>query len=407
MNIKALIKSLLLRKFTTGLLLLQLALTLGLLVNSAILASDTKAKLTQNTGLDLDNILVVEMLPTSGAYNDSDYYESITLEDFSKINALPGVKGVAPSVQLPIQHGGWNGNLTAADNPEATQTDRQLSFVTFFYSTASLAQQFGLELVAGRYLEDSDRPTESSREQSIPPNIVITESLANTLFGEGSAVGQMTSNGTVVGVVKNMIINPRFSEEKQYAAFYPDPIYFPGITQHYVIRTEPGMLASVKKQVSDVILGVQPERDIYSLYSMREHIDNFYQTEQGLVSLFTTLGYLMIVITAISSFAYAQFHITQQTKLIGIRRALGASKKDVMMYVLTENWLVYLLGCALGIVAAVGFNILLSQYLDLSKPSALLCLVMTAIMLVASTLATWWPAFKTSLIPPVIATRTV
>ena len=56
MNIKALFKSLLLRKFTTGLLILQLAITLGLLVNSAILALDTKDKVAQETGLDNDNI---------------------------------------------------------------------------------------------------------------------------------------------------------------------------------------------------------------------------------------------------------------------------------------------------------------------------------------------------------------
>ena len=59
MNIKALFKSLLLRKFTTGLLILQLAITLGLLVNSAILAFDTKGKIAQATGLENENILII------------------------------------------------------------------------------------------------------------------------------------------------------------------------------------------------------------------------------------------------------------------------------------------------------------------------------------------------------------
>jgi len=70
MNIKALFKSLLLRKFTTGLLILQLAITLGLLVNSAILALDTQEKIAQSTGLDLENILLVSTHPTSGSYRD-------------------------------------------------------------------------------------------------------------------------------------------------------------------------------------------------------------------------------------------------------------------------------------------------------------------------------------------------
>ena len=404
MNIKALIKSLLLRKFTTGLLLLQLALTLGLIVNSGILATDTNEKLQRNTGLALDNILVVEMLPTSGAYAERDYYKSITLEDIAKIEAMPGVNSVSPSVQLPIQSGGWNGNLTDVDNPDAALTDRMLNYVTYFYSNTQLTDTFGLKLVDGRLFTDADLRDPDSEAT---PNIIITESLAKALYPDESAVGKLTTSGMVIGVVSNMLINPRFGMEKQYAAFFNDPIYFPGITQHYVINAQAEQLDHIKKQVAKVILDVQPERDIYSLYTMEEHIDQFYQTDQGLVSLFSTLGVLMILITAISSYAYAQFHMTQQTKLIGIRRALGATRKDIMLYVLTENWLVYLLGCILGIAAAIGFNVLLSQYISLSKPSVMLCVFTMAIMFVASTLATWWPALKTSSIPPVIATRTV
>lgn len=404
MNIKALIKSLLLRKFTTGLLVLQLALTLGLIVNSGILALDTQEKLSQQTGLDLDNTLIVEMLPTSGAYKDSDYYRSITLEDFAKIEAMPGVKGIAPSVQLPIQHGGWNSNVNPVDNPEALQTDNHLNYVAVFYTRYNLTEVFGLKLLDGRLLNENDihDPTNEVR-----PNVVITDALAKALYPDKSAVGQMTNLGLVVGVVGNMVINPRFGMDKQYAMFFNNPIYFDGITQHYVINVAPGMMESVRKNVTDVILAVQPERDIYNIYTMREHISNFYQTDQGLASLFTTLVMLMILITAISSYAYAQFHMTQQTRLIGIRRALGASKKDILLYVLTENWLVYVLGCILGIAAAIGFNILLSQYISLSKPSIELSLIGIGIMFMASTIATWLPAKKTSNIPPVIATRTV
>ncbi len=403
MNIKALIKSLLLRKFTTGLLLLQLALTLGLLVNSAILAVDTQDKLNQDTGFDLDNILVVEMLPTSGAYNDSEYYKSITLEDIAKIEAMPGVKSVAPSVQLPIQYGGWNGNVTDVDNPGALETDVALNYVAYFFSNDRLTNAFGLDIIEGRGFNESDLRDPESEAR---PNIIISQSLANALYPGESAVGKMTTSGPVVGVVKDMLINPQF-EEKQYAAFFYDPIYFAGITQHYVISVQPGSLESVKRSVSDVILGVQPERDIMRVYSMRGHIDNFYQTDQGLVSLFSMLGLLMIVITAISSYAYAQFHMTQQTKLIGIRRALGATRRDIMLYVLTENWLVYAIGSVIGIAVAVGFNVMLSQHVSLSKPDVLLTSFAMLIMFVSSTVATWWPALKTSLIPPVIATRTI
>jgi len=159
--------------------------------------------------------------------------------------------------------------------------------------------------------------------------------------------------------------------------------------------------------VSDTILAVQAERDIFDVFTMSEHLKNFYRDDQGLSDLFLLLCGLMIFVTAISSYAYSQFHISRQKKYIGIRRALGARKQDILLYVLTENWLVYTIGCALGLVMALGFNILLSQYISLSKPDMMLFLLASAVIFVAGTLATWIPAVKTSNIPPVIATRTV
>lgn len=404
MNFKALIKSLLLRKFSTGLLLLQLALTLGLIINSTILALDTKQKLEKDTGIPLDELLVVMSSVTSGAFKDSDYAAAITTEDLAKIEQIPGVISAAPSVQLPIQDGGWNGNVSDLDKRDLIQKDRYLQYVARYYSTEKLAEVFGLELVEGRYLTEADRVPMFHNGEA---NVILTESLKNAIYPDESALGKLTNAGRVVGVVKDFINNPAYPDDKQYAVFSNMPITLAEVSMIYVIRVEPSQLNYVKNQLEEVILGVQPERDIFGLYSMREHMSNFYENDQGLVYLFIGLCVLMVMITAISSYAYAQFHITQQTKLIGIRRALGATKRDIVLYVLTENWLVYALGCLLGLAAAIGFNILLSHHISLSKPSVLLATVGVAVLFIASTIATWLPAKRTSNIPPVIATKTV
>ncbi len=115
----------------------------------------------------------------------------------------------------------------------------------------------------------------------------------------------------------------------------------------------------------------------------------------------------MFFLTAISSYAYSLFHVSRRQKFIGIRRALGARKKVILFYVLTENWLVYSLGCILGLVVTFGFNILLSQYISLSKPDIALFLLAIGVIFISGTVATWFPAVRTSNIPPVIATKTV
>lgn len=405
MNFKALLKSLLLRKFTTGLLILQLAITLGLLVNSAILAIDTSQKISQDTGLDLDNILVVSSHPTSGSYKDLDYYRSIAKEDLLKLQQLPGVNSVSVTNYLPISRGGMHSNIHDLDNPEQDKIDKYLQNAQYILAEEQLANTMAFNLLEGRFLNDSDRRDFGNDETK--PSIVITESLKKALYGDNSAIGQETNIGPIVGVIKDIMLNPTLPKDKQYGVFVNTIMEFIFVGRYYVLNVEPGHMETVRKQVSQTILEVQAERDIFKVFTMAEHIKHFYRHDQGLAELFMLLCGLMLFVTAISSYAYSQFHISRQKKFIGIRRALGARKKDILLYVLTENWLVYAVGCVLGLIVTITFNILLSQHISLSKPDALLFLLAVSIIYISGTIATWLPARKTSKIPPVIATQTV
>jgi len=404
MNIKALFKSLLLRKFTTGLLILQLAITLGLLVNSAILALDTKGKIAQETGLDNENILIMSIHPTSGSYRDLDYFRSIATQDMAKLNQLPGVNSVSVTNQLPIRARGMLSSIHDLDNPEQEKTDKYLQDIKYILAEENLAEAMGFTVVEGRFLTKDDQLDFGSEEKH---NIVITQSLKRALYGDQSAIGQETNNGFIVGVIKDIILDPNLPSDKQYGMFINTVMEYIFVGRYYVLNVEPGQMANVRSKVSDTVLSVQPERDIFQVFTMEEHLKRFYRDDQGLADLFMLLCGLMLFVTAISSYAYSQFHISRQNKFIGIRRALGARKKDILLYVLTENWLVYTIGCVLGVVVAFGFNILLSQHITLSKPDIMLFLLATGIIFISGTLATWLPANSTSNISPVIATKTV
>ena len=91
MNIKALLKALLLRKFATCLLLLQLALTLGLVVNTVLISLDTSKKINDPLMFDVPNLLAIQLLPTSGEYKDQTFYDAITKQDLKKLTELDGV----------------------------------------------------------------------------------------------------------------------------------------------------------------------------------------------------------------------------------------------------------------------------------------------------------------------------
>lgn len=404
MNIKALIKALLLRKFNTFLLIFQLAITLGLIVNSTILSLDTADKLAVETGLNLENTLSVQFRKTSGDYRDIDFTRSILQQDLAAIAKISGVKAIAASNQLPIIDGGTNSSLYDVDDPESYKRDRGLSHVSYFTVTEGIGDALGLELIEGRMLTAADRPTED--EDSVT-GLIITESLSKALHGNESSIGQELNSGIVVGVVKDILVKPANPANKQYAVFLNNVELRAHWADTYIIQVETGQFDYVKSQVADAMLGVEPQRDLYRISSLAERFERYYSDNKGLSNLFIMLTLLMLLVTAISSFAYARFHMSQQTKFIGIRRALGAKKRDVILYVLAENWLLTALGVLFGIVLMIGLNIMLSQYVSLTKPTLLLTLVGIALVYIAGTVATWWPAYQTSKIAPVIATRSI
>ncbi|MBO1256057.1 FtsX-like permease family protein [Alteromonas sp. 5E99-2] len=413
MSIKALFKSLRLRKFATGLLLLQLSLTIGLMVNTVILTNSAIEKLNKPFMFDVDQLISVSLIPTSGAFRDNNYARSIIQQDIAKISELDGVISAAHYNQLPIQRGGWNGNLQAADFPDDAVLPRELQYVPQFYSSKIGLDNLGVRIIEGRGLTDADDITDDyynpdKNLDDIEQNIVLTESTAKAVFPNKSAIGELTNNGRVVGIAKDFVVGPTLTGPAKHFAFFGNFMFaradFP---QNYLIRVELGKIEQVKEKLRDTILGVQPERDILTIRSMSEHLETFYSQDTGLANLFAVLSLLMILVTVVSSFAHAHFHVTQQRKFIGIRRALGARKKDVMLYVFSENWMLTLGASLLGIATMVGLNIALSQVINIDKPNIILYILAVLVVLIAGSLATWLPAYKTTKIPPVIATRTL
>ncbi|NRA85661.1 MAG: ABC transporter permease, partial [Gammaproteobacteria bacterium] len=213
MNIKALLKALKLRKFATALLLLQLSLTLGLMVNTVLMTVDAKQKLASPVGFNVDNLIAVSLLPTSGQFRDTDYYISIAKQDMQRLNELEGVVSVSNYNQLPIQRGGMNGNLQDVNFPADQILARDLNYVPFFLSGANGVSNLGVEIVEGRALTADDDITQAYYSKNkdgkdIEWNVVITQSLAKAVYPDSSALGQLTNMGRIVGIAKDFAINP-------------------------------------------------------------------------------------------------------------------------------------------------------------------------------------------------------
>jgi putative ABC transport system permease protein len=393
MSVHLIIKSLLRRKVVTALLLLQLAVTLGLVVNSLLLASAAKELVEQPTGLALEQILTVRVKPTSKAMRVEPALSEVINRQLAAVRQIPGVEAAEYLNQIPLRQGGSNRNIFEIDRQDETNVDS----VPYYNTSEQILQVLGVKLITGRLLTQLDRGTE---------NTLLTEKLAKQLFAEQNPVGKATNNGTVVGVVSDFY-------SQRYAS---DPFYgqitfaaLERVEQGYqlIIRVAPGQSEVVRQQLTDVIRNAEPEMDIGTVMRMDENRDEVFRSEIGLATLLAVLSGLMLLVAMISAYSHAHFHALQMQKEVGIKRALGASKARVLLDVLSESWLTTAIGAGFGILVCYGLNISLAKVISIPAVPVWLPLLTMVLLLLCVTLATWYPARIATRISPATATKTL
>jgi putative ABC transport system permease protein len=393
MSVFLIVKSLLRRKVVTALLLLQLAITLGLVVNSLLLASAAKELVEQPTGLALEQILTVWVKPTSKAMRLEPALSEVINRQLEAVRQIPGVEAAVYANQIPLRQGGSNWNIFETDRQDETNVDS----VPYYNSSESIFQVLNTRLITGRLLTELDRGTD---------NIVLTEKLAKQLFLEQNPVGKSTNNGTVVGVVSDFY-SQRYASDPFYGQILMAPLSRAEQGYHLMLRVSKGQSQAVRQQLVDVIRSAEPEIDIGSVIQLDESRDEVFRSEIGLATLLAVLSGLMLLVAMISAYSHAHFHALQMQKEVGIKRALGASKARVLLDVLSESWLTTAIGAGFGILVCYGLNISLAKVISIPAVPVWLPLLTLVLLLLCVTLATWYPARIATRISPATATKTL
>lgn len=393
MSFSLLLKSLLRRKVITALLLVQLALTLALIANSAVLAWQARELANEPTGLQLDNLLRVPLKPTIPELRRQPGLNDLVLRQQAAVRTIPGVVSASWMIQTPLLFGGMNGNIFVIDKQDTTNID----MVPYQIGDVSMLKTLNLSLLQGRWLEETDLDT---------PVIVLSEHLAKQLFPDGVAVGQQTSRGTVIGVVAN-VLTQRFSDDPYYAVYTNMTLPTADYGYQLVIQTQPGQLNRVREQLPQVLKSVELEIDLGTIQGFNELHDTLYRSETGLATLLAVLSGLMLLVAMISAYSHALFHGVQQQKEIGIKRALGASRPRIMLEVLSESWLTTFTGAAIGVVLAIVLQQQLAKVLSMPALPWLLLVGSLLLLLLCVSVATWYPARLATRVSPATATKTL
>jgi putative ABC transport system permease protein len=271
--------------------------------------------------------------------------------------------------------------------------------------------------VAGRAFNAGDVQHQGARDQRDRPAVIVTQALADKLFPQGNAVGKVIySDGsgapsTIIGVVARMQ-TPSTSSFGNDFAWYSTlvPTRLDSNFARYVVRAKPGRLDAAMHAVPAALYAVNPMRvldDDESIKSFADIRASAYRADVGMAILMGVVCLILLCVTAAGIVGLTSFWVGQRHRQIGVRRALGARKIDILHYFQIENLLIAGVGVVLGVLMAVGLNMWLMTHYEMTRIPVLYVLTGVLAMLAIGQAAVFVPARRASNVPPVVATRAV
>jgi len=413
MEIGPIFRSLLNHKVRFWLIAVEIALTLAIVANCVNMILDQRAQLLRPTGYDETNLLIVRSEPFAPEFQDDDYVEASYDEDLAAIRAMPGVFAATGVSSIPLSGGGSaTGRRPIGGGEEDSHTAPY-----FVVGTDALAT-FGVKLTEGRDFVESDfpPPDEEDRDptEEAPDlhNVLVTRDLAEALFPDDKqGLGKRTQNksgtniDTIVGVIDRMHCSWPLSSVAERVLLFPGRPAS-GRRVIYAVRAEEGMVDGLYTTLETELLRVNEGR-LVTVSTLAEIKADTYRGITATVSMLGGLSVLLIVVTSLGIIGLTSFSVTQRTREIGTRRALGATRGAILRYFLVENWLVTGVGLSIGLVLTYALNFALAHWADV--PRIGLSHVITAMLAlwIAGLLAALAPALRGAMVSPVIATRNV
>lgn len=392
----------------------QVALALVLVVGAGLMIRSFQALRSVDPGFDTADALTFRVTIPSAVAAGYDETVATWRQLSASFEAVPGVTAVGSAMAIPL--GGWDSNdpLFVEDAPVAEgelPPIRRFNRIMPGYFEAA-----GIELVAGRDIEWVD--IEERRQV-----IIVSENLAREYWSDPrEAIGRRVSTialndgapawNEIVGVVA-AVQEDGLDQDATSAAYWPVAVadmYGEGEevqrTMGFILRTQPGSLAGLLPQVRSTLAGVTASVPVAQARTMAELVDRSMARTAFAMVMLGIAGLVALVLGAIGIYGVISYAVSQRTREIGVRMALGAERGDVSGMIVRQGLQLAVLGVGIGLVAAFGLTRLMSSLLygvEAVDPPTF-----AAVALVLATvagLASWLPAHRAARVHPAVTLR--
>jgi predicted permease len=394
------------RALSSVLVVAQVAVALMLLTGAGLLIHSFAEALKVDTGLEPGSVVTGRIALTREHRSSDDAANSIRQRLLEAMKEIPGVTSVALSFSTPFQ-GGLPINAFTLENdtlpPGAPQPGAYRVIVT-----PSYAETLGLKLVEGRFYEEAD----------LAPGrrlFVVDQSFARKFFPNGSAIGGKFAFGprpgkpeewpVIIGVVKDVPHNG--VEERSGNPFIYQllqPGGRPGGLTLFLRTNRPA--ADAVSALREKVRAIDSASPLFEVGVLQEAVDSSFDNRRAVMLLLAAFAGLALFLSALGIYGVLAYDVSQRTREIGVRSAMGASRGQIANLILRQGLWKGGIGVVLGLIGAAVLSRSMTTLLFNVRPTDPAVYGVVSLLLIGvALLASYLPARRASRIDPLVALR--
>ena len=402
------------QRMRSGLVITQVALAIVLLAGAGLTLKSFWHAQNAPLGFDPHGVLNIVISLPEAKYKKEEQKAAFWTQLLERMQRLPGVEAAAISANSPFDDDEWDSHFHVTGTPPIPPGQEPIAEMSTV--SADYFRVLGMPILRGRSFGAEDPPGEKGH----PRSIIIDESFARKYFPGKDPIGQHIDDNqtldknappmTIVGVVprtRNESPGEDNSEKLQMVEEYLLASQAPESANNLHIRTSARDMGPLVAAVKGEVQALDPDQPIGQISTMEQSIASSLATRRLMMVLLGAFAVLALVLASVGLYGVMALTVTQRTRELGIRMALGAERTCIFRLVLGQGMSLMAVGIVLGLVGAVAVGrALMSLLYNVGALDAGAVVTAVSSLLTVALIACCVPARRATRVDPIVALRT-
>jgi predicted permease len=399
------------RRARAALVVAEMALAVILLIGAGLLARTFIALTRVDPGYRPENVVTMSVSLPSSKYPWDQQAIDFSHRLLERVRQLPETRQSALAFGRPLSENGMRISFDRADRPPATPEHRVSADVRVV--TPGFFSTLGIPIVAGRGLRETDLP-------NAPQALVVSQAFVKQFYPNENPLGKrislgwgrqrsenkadtLNAGGEIVGIIGD--VKSRGANEAAPATVYL-PFDQAPITEVSLLVRSTASAALIVNEARAAIKEVDADLPVFDVKTMTDAVSESVAQPRFYAILLGSFAGIALLIAALGIYGVISYAVSQRTRELGIRIALGAQRERVVRLVIGQGLTLTLLGIALGVAGAVVLTRLISSLLfGVAAADPLTFIGVAALFVLVACLASYLPARRAAGVDPIIAMR--